>query len=88
VSGIFVWKNSKGTIEDCEIFKNTYAGIAISEGGDPTVRRCKINRNAYSAIWAFYNGAGTVKDSDLTGNDRGPWLIETGSSVSRSGNTE
>ena len=88
VSGMFVWKNSKGTIEDCEIFKNTYAGIAISEGGDPQVRRCKINRNAYSAIWAFSDGAGTVKDSDLTGNDRGPWLIETGSSVSRSGNTE
>lgn len=88
VSGVFVWKNSKSTIEDCEIFKNTYAGIAISEGGDPQVRRCKINRNAYSAIWAFSDGAGTVKDSDLTGNDRGPWLIETGSSVSRSGNTE
>ncbi|HEX8775299.1 MAG TPA: right-handed parallel beta-helix repeat-containing protein [Pyrinomonadaceae bacterium] len=88
VSGIFVWKNSKGTIEDCEIFRNTYAGIATSEGGDPQVRRCKINRNAYSAIWAFANGAGTVKDSDLTANDRGPWLIETGSSVSRSGNTE
>ncbi|HEX8143748.1 MAG TPA: right-handed parallel beta-helix repeat-containing protein [Pyrinomonadaceae bacterium] len=88
VSGIYVWKNSKGTIENCEIFKNAYAGIATSTGGDPLVRRCKINRNGYSAIWAYSDGAGTVKDSDLTGNDRGPWLIETGSSVSRSGNTE
>ncbi|HYY59419.1 MAG TPA: right-handed parallel beta-helix repeat-containing protein [Pyrinomonadaceae bacterium] len=88
VSGIFVWKNSKGTIENCEIFKNAFAGVATSEGGNPTVRRCKINDNGYQAVWAYSNGAGTVQDSDLTGNDRGPWLIETGSSVSRSGNTE
>ena len=88
VSGVFVWKNSKGAIEDCEIFKNAFAGIAMAEGGDPTVKRCKINRNGYQAVWAYNNGAGTVQDSDLTGNDRGPWLIQTGSSVSRSGNTE
>ncbi|HEV2914182.1 MAG TPA: pectinesterase family protein [Pyrinomonadaceae bacterium] len=88
VSGVFVWKNSKGVIEDCEIFKNAYAGVATSEAGNPVVRRCKINDNGYQAIWAYNNGAGTVQDSDLTGNDRGPWLIETGSSVSRSGNTE
>lgn len=88
VSGILVWKNSKGTIEDCQIFKNAYAGISTAEGGDPVVRRCKINRNAHEAVWAYNNGAGTVTDSDLTGNDRGPWLIESGSSVSRSGNKE
>jgi len=88
VSGVFVWKNSKGTIEDCEIFKNAYAGLSTAEGGDPLVRRCKINRNARQAVWAYNNGAGTVRDSDLTGNDRGPWLIETGSSISRSGNKE
>jgi F-box protein 11 len=88
VSGIFVWKNSKGTVEDCEIFKNAFAGLSTAEGGDPLVRRCKINRNAHEAVWAYNNGAGTVRDSDLTGNDRGAWKIETGSSVSRSGNKE
>ncbi|MBA3805999.1 MAG: right-handed parallel beta-helix repeat-containing protein [Acidobacteria bacterium] len=88
VSGIFVWNKGKGKIEDCEIFKNAFAGISIAEGGDPTVKRCKINRNGYQAVWAYNNGAGTVQDSDLTGNDRGPLLIQTGSSVSRSGNTE
>lgn len=88
VSGVFVWKNSKGKIEECEIFKNAFAGLSMSEGGDPTVKRCKINRNAREAVWAYNNGAGTVQDSDLTGNDRGAWRIETGSSVSRSGNKE
>lgn len=88
VSGIFVWKNSKGTIEDCEIFKNAFAGVSMAEKGDPTIRRCKINRNARQAVWVYNNGAGTVQDSDLTGNDGGAWLIETGSSVSRSGNKE
>ena len=88
VSGVFVWKQSKGKIEDCEIFKNAFAGLSTSEGGDPVVKRCKINRNGYQGVWAYNNGAGTVQDSDLTGNDRGAWLIQTGSSVSRSGNTE
>lgn len=87
-SGVYVYQDGKGTVEDSSIYGNTYSGVSISEGGDPVINRCKINRNGYNAVYAYKSAKGTVQNSDLTGNTKGPWDIETGSTVRTSGNTQ
>jgi parallel beta-helix repeat protein len=86
--GIFVWDNGGGTIESCTITENGQAGIEIGHFGNPIVRQCSINRNKQVAIVARKDGGGTVEACDLTDNRRGAWLLEEGSMVLGSDNTE
>ena len=73
-------------MEDCDIFANTNAGVAISEEGNPIIQKCRINRNEYQAIWSHDNGRGRVENCDLTGNKRGAFKIDSTSQVQRSNN--
>ncbi len=85
---MFVWQQGQGTLEDCDIFGNAYAGVESRTGGNPFIQRCRINRNGYEAIWVHDKGQGTVENCDLTGNTRGAWDIGFGWHVRRSGNKE
>jgi parallel beta-helix repeat protein len=89
-SGVYVYDNGAGVIEDNEIFANGNAGISVSDGGNPTVRRNTISRNGYEAIWILNNGGGTYEDNDLRENTRGAWDIDASSqgNVKRGRNQE
>jgi len=68
VSGVFVYDNGFGTLEDNDITGNTHAGIVITTGGNPTVRRNRIHDGKTSGIHVYNNGLGTFEDNDITGN--------------------
>jgi parallel beta-helix repeat protein len=74
-SGIFVFDNGLGTLEDNEIFGNALAGVVIKSGGNPTLRRNVISKNSYEAVWVHEGGRGEIIDNDLRGNERGAFDI-------------
>ncbi|MEN8219601.1 MAG: right-handed parallel beta-helix repeat-containing protein [Pseudomonadota bacterium] len=50
-TGVLVNENSTGRIDNCDIFGNAKAGIAITKGGNPVVQKCTIKQNSYWAVW-------------------------------------
>ena len=89
-SGVSVYDQGRGTLEDNDIFANAYAGVMIESGGDPVLRRNRITQNVYQAICARQGGGGTFEDNDLRGNEGGPWYVtgECESKVTRRNNQE
>ena len=89
-SGIHVYENGQGVLEDNDIFANANAGIAIKQGGNPTVRRNRITDNGYEAVWVYEGGRGTFEGNDLRGNKRGAWDIaaDCADNISRKDNLE
>ena len=77
-AGVFVWDNGQGTVEDCDIFGNTLAGVAIKTGGNPVIRRCKIHDGKQTGVIVWDNGQGTVEDCDIFGNTLAGVAIKTG----------
>jgi parallel beta-helix repeat protein len=77
-SGIYVFGNGQGTVEQCDIFGNAHSGVAISTGGNPVIRGCKIHNGKQSGIYVYGNGQGTVEECDLFGNAYAGVTIATG----------
>ena len=87
-SGVFVFNNGRGLIEECEISDNQRHGVMITQGGNPVINRCTITRNRANGIYASTDGMGRVEDCDLTGNKDGAWFMELGGKLQRIGNQE
>jgi parallel beta-helix repeat protein len=68
VTGVIVYYNGQGTLEDNDIFGNALAGVAIWEGGNPTLRRNRIHDSKHAGIAVFKDGQGTLEDNDIFGN--------------------
>jgi parallel beta-helix repeat protein len=66
--GIFIYDGSKGLIEDCEIFGNGRAGIAIRTGGDPIIRRCNIFEGKQSGVYIYESGMGSLEECNIFSN--------------------
>jgi parallel beta-helix repeat protein len=66
--GVLISENSRGTVEDCEIFKNAGAGVEIERGGNPVIRRCKIHDGKAQGVLVTENSSGTVEDCDIFKN--------------------
>ena len=67
-SGVYVYDNGQGTLEDNDITGNGSSGVAISGGGNPAVRGNRIHDNKANGVWVYDNGQGTAEDNDITGN--------------------
>ncbi|MEN8221558.1 MAG: right-handed parallel beta-helix repeat-containing protein [Pseudomonadota bacterium] len=67
-SGVFVYENCTGQIENCEIFGNAKSGIQISEGSNPVVQHCKIQDGKGSGVLVNKNGTGQIENCDIFGN--------------------
>lgn len=78
--GILVYENAQGTVEDCDIFGNTYAGVEIKQGSNPVIRQCQIHDGKGGGIFVYENGQGTVEDCDIFGNAYAGVEIKQGSS--------
>ncbi len=77
-----------GLIENCNIYDNADAGVAIYGESVVAVRRCNIHRNGKVAIRVKEASAASVEDSDLRGNRIAAWESEAGVVVERKGNRE
>jgi F-box protein 11 len=67
-SGIQVYENGQGVIEDNEIYGNARAGVEIMEGSNPTLRRNKIHDGKECGIFVYENGQGVIEDNEIYGN--------------------
>ena len=77
-SGVFIWKNGLGTLEDNEIFGNALSGVAIKSEGSPTIRRNRIHGGKGSGIFVYENGLGTLEDNEIFGNAKAGVSIKSG----------
>ncbi|MGD0953913.1 MAG: right-handed parallel beta-helix repeat-containing protein [Methanotrichaceae archaeon] len=64
-SGILVFDNGKGILEDNEIFENNFAGIEIRNFGNPILRHNIIRNGKQNGILVYDNGRGTFEDNDI-----------------------
>ena len=74
-SGVLVYEDGQGTLEENEIFGNAQAGVEIRGKARPTLRRNRISRNRYKGIWIYECGGGTFEENDLRDNIQGAWEI-------------
>jgi parallel beta-helix repeat protein len=77
-NGVFVYDNGKGTVEDCDIYGNTYSGVEIKTGGDPVIRQCRIYDGKQNGIYVHEKGKGTIEDCEIYGNAYSGVKIKTG----------
>jgi F-box protein 11 len=68
-SGVYVYENGQGVIDDSEIYCNEMNGILIIDGGNPTVRRNIIHDNKLYGIHVKNNGSGFIEYNDIYGNN-------------------
>ncbi|MDZ7961237.1 MAG: right-handed parallel beta-helix repeat-containing protein [Aulosira sp. DedQUE10] len=68
-AGIFFQKNSRGTVEDCDIFGNGLSGIAIKDNSNPVIQRCKLHDGKQGGVLVYDDGQATVEDCEIFGND-------------------
>ena len=88
VVGVLVAGAGRGTIEACEIARNTGAGIALGPGSGPTAYRCRIHGNGGPAVRAEAGAAGTFVECDLRGNAGGAWDVDPDTEVRAAGTKE
>jgi len=78
-SGIWIFKQGSGLIEDNDIFANAYAGVSISNGGAPTVRRNRIHDGQQGGVFVYEQGLGVIEDNDIFANTFAGVIIQEGS---------
>lgn len=67
-TGVYVYDDGLGTLEDNEVTDNAGIGVAIKGGADPTLRRNRIHHNRQSGVVAYDGGRGTLEDNDIAEN--------------------
>ncbi|MEV8552521.1 right-handed parallel beta-helix repeat-containing protein [Streptomyces glaucescens] len=86
-SGVFVFNNGLGTLEDNEIFGNQFSGVEIKTGSNPTLRRNQIFDNKVNGVYAYEGGLGRLENNGITGNGGvGVRIDEDSSTVLRHNN--
>jgi parallel beta-helix repeat protein len=79
-SGIHVFDDALGTLEDNDITANAHNGVVIRTSGSPTLRRNQIHDNQQSGVHIFDSGLGTLEDNDITASGLSGVEIGAGSS--------
>jgi len=67
-SGVYVFDNGQGIIEENELFENTYAGVSIETGGNPILRKNQIHDGKSIGVRVYNNGQGVLEDNDIFAN--------------------
>jgi parallel beta-helix repeat protein len=67
-SGIFVYQDGLGTLEDNEISDHGHAGVLIGTGSNPTLRRNQIHDNKQAGVLVYDGGLGRLEDNDIFAN--------------------
>jgi parallel beta-helix repeat protein len=67
-SGVHVYENGQGTLEDNEIFNNAFQGVSIQAGGNPTLRHNRIHDNKGAGVYVYENGQGTLEYNTILAN--------------------
>ena len=76
-SGVYVWKEGRGTFEHNEIFGNKLAGVQVVEHGAPNFRRNRIYNGKRAGIFIYDGGSGIFEDNDIFGNAHSGVAVRT-----------
>ena len=77
-SGVLVYGDGLGTLEDNEITGNNTQGVAITDGGNPTLRRNQVRDNKNAGVYVYGDGLGMLEDNEITGNNAQGVVITSG----------
>jgi hypothetical protein len=64
-SGILIYKDGQGIIENCNISGNRCSGIAIKDKGNPKIISCTIHDGGQNGIFIGSNGKGEMIKCDI-----------------------
>ncbi len=65
-SGVYIFDNARGHIEDCEIYQNSNANVAITSGANPSIKNCRIFEGGNGGVVAWQNGAaGEIENCEI-----------------------
>lgn len=68
-SGIYIFDNARGQIEECDIYHNTNANVAITSGANPSIKNCRIFEGSNGGIVVWQNGAaGEIENCEIFGH--------------------
>lgn len=67
-SGIYIFNAAAGTVEECDIFNHTNAGVAVTERAKPTLRHCRVYAGKHAGIVFWNGGVGLVEECEIFGN--------------------
>lgn len=85
-SGVHVYENGQGTLEDNDIFGNVGPGVTIYGGGNPTLRSNRIYDGMHNGVLIYGNSQGTLEDNDIFGNALAGVAIREGGNPTLRGN--
>jgi parallel beta-helix repeat protein len=77
-SGVFVYGDGLGLLEDNDIHSNAKVGVVITTGGNPTLRRNHIHDGHESGVHIYDDGLGLLEDNDIHSNANSGVVIKTG----------
>ena len=69
LNGVLFTGGSKGTLEECEVFNNGWAGVRVEAGSDPVVKKCRLHHGQMSGVMIASGGVGTFEDCDIFANN-------------------
>jgi parallel beta-helix repeat protein len=68
-SGVYFFDNARGTVENCDIYRNRNVGAAITNGANPSIKNCRIYEGGSGGVVAWGNGAaGVIEDCKIFGH--------------------
>jgi len=66
--GVVFDAQSRGTIENCEVYENELANICIKSNSTPMIRHNVVRNGRQSGIYVYDHGQGTIEDNDIHTN--------------------
>ena len=69
-SGIIVYDNGLGTLQNNEIFGNALSGVEVKTGGNPVLQNNRIYDNNEAGVYVYDDGQGNLEDNDIYRNAR------------------
>ncbi|PKB65871.1 MAG: hypothetical protein BZY81_08990 [SAR202 cluster bacterium Io17-Chloro-G4] len=69
-SGIIVYDNGLGNIDDNDVYANGLSGVEIRNGGNPTLHGNRIYENKEADVYVYDDGQGKLENNDIYLNSR------------------
>ncbi len=69
-SGVIVYDNGLGNIDDNDIYSNGLSGVEIRNGGNPVLHGNRIYENKEAGVYVYDDGQGKLENNDIYLNSR------------------
>lgn len=80
--GILVYESGRGTVEDSDIFANTFAGVEVRMDSTFIIKDCRIYNGETGGVFVDKNGKATVANCDIYANSLAGVTVSNNGDVS------